>query len=143
MKPSAPVVLDTNVVLSAIVFAYGRLAPLRAAWQHTLFRPLVSTATAAELMRALTYPKFKLTAEDQEELLADYLPYCTVIRVPAKTPRHFPHCRDANDLPFLQLAEAGKSDFLVTGDRDLLSLAAEFNRAIIRPDEFLTLFGGS
>ena len=60
------VVLDTNVVLSALVFAQGRLAPLRQAWQHGRCRRLVSTATTAELMRALRYPKFKLSAEERE-----------------------------------------------------------------------------
>ena len=33
-------------------------------------------ATAEELMRALTYPKFKLTVEERQELLADYLRSC-------------------------------------------------------------------
>ena len=59
--------------------------------------------TTRELMRALTYPKFKLTAEDQRELVADYLPYCTPVSMPA-TPPKTPPCRDPFDVPFLQLA---------------------------------------
>jgi predicted nucleic acid-binding protein len=51
-----PVVIDTNLVLSALVFAQGRLTPLRQAWQAQRILPLVSRATTAEL----TYPKFKL-----------------------------------------------------------------------------------
>ena len=78
-KPSV-VVLDTNLVLSALIFSQGRLAELRLAWQADLFKPLVSKATASELMRVLTYPKFKLSAQSQEELLADYLPYCRSVR---------------------------------------------------------------
>ena len=70
-------------------------------------------------MRALTYPRFKLTAEEQRELLADYLPYCTSVVMPAKPPRT-PPCRDPFDVPFLQLAVVGKADYLVTGDKDLL-----------------------
>lgn len=137
MNHPVRVVLDTNVVLSALLFTQGRLAPLRAAWQKRLFHPLLSTATGSELLRALAYPKFKLTAQEQEELLSDYLPYCTVVRVPARLPTRLPPCRDANDVPFLQLAVAGKAACLVSGDRDLLSLAGQFGRPIIRPDEFL------
>ncbi len=132
------VVMDTNVVLSALVFAQGRLAPLRQAWQQGRCHPLVSTTTTAELMRALRYPKFKLSAEEQEELLADYLPYCATVRIPAKPPRT-PPCRDPFDIPFLQLAIVGKADHLVTGDKDLLSLTDTFARSIITAEQFLGL----
>lgn len=130
------VVIDTNLVLSALVFAHGRLSPLRHAWQGTRCQPLVSSATAAELIRVLAYPKFKLTAAEQQELLADYLPYCTTVRVPAKLPRT-PACRDPFDLPFLQLAVAGKAAYLITGDHDLLSLAGQFVCPIITADQFI------
>ena len=138
MTPVRRVVLDTNIVLSALVFAQGRLAPLRQAWQQGHCRPLVSTTTTAELIRALKYPKFKLSAEEQEELLADYLPYCATVRIPAKPPRT-PPCRDPFDIPFLQLALVGKTDYLVTGDTDLLSLAGTFACSIITAKQFLVL----
>ncbi|MFZ2629926.1 MAG: putative toxin-antitoxin system toxin component, PIN family, partial [Rugosibacter sp.] len=130
------VVIDTNLVLSALVFAQGRLAPLRHAWQGARCQPLVSIVTAAELVRVLAYPKSKLAAEDQQELLADYLPYCLTVRMPAKPPAT-PACRDPFDLPFLQLAIAGKAEYLVTGDQDLLSLAGRFACPIIAADQFI------
>jgi putative PIN family toxin of toxin-antitoxin system len=130
------VVIDTNLVLSALVFAQGRLSPLRSAWQGALCQPLVSSITAAELIRVLAYPKFRLSAEDQQELLADYLPYCATVRIPAKLPAT-PACRDKFDLPFLQLAIAGKADYLVSGDRDLLSLAGRIACPIITADQFM------
>jgi putative PIN family toxin of toxin-antitoxin system len=132
------VVLDTNAVLSALVFAQGRLAPLRQAWQQGRCHPLVSTTTTAEFLRALTYPKFKLLAEEQQELLADYLPYCATVRMPTKPPKT-PPCRDPSDIPFLQLAIVGKADYLVTGDKDLLSLAGTFTRSIITVEQVLRL----
>lgn len=130
------VVIDTNLVLSALVFAQGRLSPLRHAWQGTHCQPLLSSVTATELIRVLAYPKFKLTAAEQQELLADYLPYCTTVRMSAKPPRT-PACRDPFDLPFLQLAVAGKTAYLVTGDQDLLSLAGRFVCPIITADQFI------
>jgi uncharacterized protein len=135
-KHNPRVVIDTNLVLSTLVFAQGRLSPLRHAWQGELCQPLVSNITAAELIRVLAYPKFKLSAEDQQELLADYLPYCTTVRMPAKLPAT-PECRDKFDLPFLQLAVAGKADYLVTGDQDLLVLAGQFACPIITADQFI------
>jgi putative PIN family toxin of toxin-antitoxin system len=130
------VVLDTNSVLSALVFPNGRLAALREAWQQARCEPLVSKATVEELVRVLTYPKFRLDAEQQRELLGDYVSYATVVRMPAKAPRT-PVCRDPSDVPFLELALAGSADFLVTGDRDLLALAARFVNPIITPAQFL------
>ena len=69
-------------------------------------------------------------------MLADYLPYCTAVRMPAKPPKT-PVCRDPADIPFLQLALAGKAEFLVTGDRDLLALANRFTCAIMKPEVWL------
>jgi putative PIN family toxin of toxin-antitoxin system len=133
---AARVVLDTNVVLSALVFSHGRLVPVRQAWQQKRCTPLASQATIAELMRALAYPKFRLSGEEQHELLADYLPCCITVRMPARAPKT-PACRDPFDLPFLQLAVAGKADYLVTGDRDLLALSGRFARPVVTGGQFL------
>jgi uncharacterized protein len=48
-----------------------------------------------------------------------------------------PACRDPFDLPFLQLAVAGKAAYLVIGDQDLLSLAGRFVCPIITADQFM------
>lgn len=116
------IVLDTNVVLSALVFGGAATGFVRQAWQDGSLHPMVSTATVQELMRVLAYPKFKLSANEQRELLADYLPFAEVVTIPEPPPR-VPDCRDPHDLPFLHLATAGKADMLVSGDADLLSLA--------------------
>lgn len=119
------VVLDTNLVLSALVFAQGRLAVLRRAWQDGRCVPLVSKAATTELIRVLAYPEFKLSDEEQQELLADYLPWCATVRIP-NPPPVTPGCRYPFDQPLLQLAVAGKADYLVSGDQDLPSLCDGF-----------------
>jgi hypothetical protein len=58
------VVLDTNVVLSAGVFGGG-----------------------------LAYPKFHLSQPDQQQLLADFLPYTQTMTMPELAPP-VPECRD-------------------------------------------------
>ena len=128
------VVLDTSVVVSALVFETGRLAWLRGAWRRGAIRPLVSRDTVTELLRVLAYPKFQLAAGEQEVLLADYLPFCTAVTL-GSVPRNMPRCRDPHDLPFLALAAAGKAKYLVTGDEDLLVLRDRFRVAILTPAE--------
>lgn len=127
---SAPlrVVLDTNVVLSALVFGGGLPGAVRAAWQSGALRPLASAATVQELVRVLAYPKFRLSAAEQEELLADYLPYVQTVRIPNPAPP-VPACRDPLDEPFMQLALAGRARVLVSGDCDLLAVADAFAQA--------------
>ncbi len=124
---SAPlrVVLDTNVVLSALVFGGGLPGAVRVAWQRGTLRPLASAATVQELVRVLAYPKFRLSAAEQEELLADYLPYVQTVRIPQPPPA-VPACRDPLDEPFMQLALVGKARVLVSGDRDLLAVSDAF-----------------
>ena len=133
---SARLVLDTNVVLSALVFPQGRLAALRDAWQRKACQPLASNASIAELIRALTYPKFRLSTTEQQELVADYVPYCTCIRMPARAPAT-PACRDPRDVPFLELALVGKAHYLLTGDCDLLALAGAFRCPIVTAEYWL------
>lgn len=125
-------VLDTNVALSALIRPGGVAGRLRLAWQKRLFMPLVSRDTAAELIRVLAYPKFKLTPDQQHDLLADYLPWTEAFRISDPPPRT-PPCRDPHDLPFLQLALAAKADALVTGDADLHVLAPLRGLAILTP----------
>lgn len=120
--PPPRVVLDTNVVLSALLFGGGPAARVRSGWQAARFVPLASTATARELVRVLGYPKFRLSPAEQEELLADFMPWVEVVRI-ADPPPATPACRDPFDLPFLQLAIGGRARVLVSGDRDLLALA--------------------
>jgi RelE toxin of RelE / RelB toxin-antitoxin system len=91
------------------------VAALRLAWQAGQFQPLVSKATTTELIRVLAYPKFKLTPEEQEELLADYLPFCATVGMPAKLPP-VPKCRAPFDLPRTLVAtNKGNRWFFVFG----------------------------
>jgi putative PIN family toxin of toxin-antitoxin system len=139
MNSAVCVVLDTNVVLSALVFRGRAAGQVRQAWQRELVLPLASTATVQELVRVLAYPKFGLSQPEQDELLADYLPYAETVRIPQPPPK-VPECRDALDLPFLHLAVAGKAQVLVSGDRDLLVIAAELERTSACPIVSLETF---
>ncbi len=130
------VVFDTNVVLSALLFRSGSLAPLRLMWSSQKCVPLVSAAMAEELLRALSYPKFKLNQRERDTLLLEYLPYCEAVAVPHEL-ADLPECRDANDRMVLALAFAANADALVTGDRDLLALDGRFAIPILTPVAFL------
>ncbi|MGE0876233.1 MAG: putative toxin-antitoxin system toxin component, PIN family [Burkholderiales bacterium] len=101
---------------------YSAARRQRACAQAGRFVPLASTATAQELVRVLGYPKFGLSAGERDELLADFMPWVEVVRVPDPPPA-VPPCRDPFDLPFRQLAMAGRARARVSGDRDLLALA--------------------
>lgn len=125
------VVLDTNVVLSALLFPSGSVAWLRHAWQADVIRPLASRDTVAELIRVLSYPKFKLTGDEREDLLGDYLPWCETVPVPNAV--EVPPCRDPFDRPFLALALTAKADALVTGDTDLLFMADTVSVPLLTP----------
>jgi putative PIN family toxin of toxin-antitoxin system len=129
----ARVVFDTNAVFSALLFTSGRLSWLVGHWQAGACVPLVSRATAEELTRILAYPKFQLTADEQLEALASYILYCEAVDIAKSCPVQ---CRDAKDQPFLDLAQSGKADLLVTGDQDLLALAGQTAFVIETPEEY-------
>ena len=136
-KPATPiVVLDTNTVLSALLFSQNKLSQLRVLWQSEKIIPLASKATISELIRVLAYPKFKLIIDDQQSLLDDYLPFIQTI-TNIKKSTDITVCRDINDVMFLELAIAGKADYLISGDKDLLALSQVFPFKIAKLAEFI------
>jgi putative PIN family toxin of toxin-antitoxin system len=130
---SRRVVFDTTTVVSALLFANGRLVWLRQHWRERGCVPLISRATGGELARVLRYPKFGLSPDDARELLAEYLPYCEVVE-PAE--RCASVCRDASDQMFLDLAQSARADVLISGDQDLLTLAGETRFLIETPEAY-------
>ena len=129
------VVLDTNIVLSALLFAEGQVAWMRDAWQRGRIVPVVCHETVTELLRVLAYPKFKLSGADQEELLADFLPYAETVNI-QDPPSDLPICRDPADQVFLVLTRQAEASALVTGDADLLALRGACTIHILTAEEF-------
>ena len=134
------VVLDTNVLVSALVINPGGFAWLNSAWKSRDLAPLLSADTLPELVRAIQYPKFGASYTAIIEGFADYLSWCEMVAVPAGLT--VPVCRDPRDVPFLELAVAGRADALVSGDRDLLALKPDFGIPILRPGELRLMLGG-
>jgi len=132
---SLRVVLDTNAVVSALLFKQGRLSWLRSCWQGGHIKILASRATTQELIRVLGYPKFQLSRQDIEDLLADYLPYVETVQVISGA-EDAPRCRDPKDQMFIDLAVAGNADVIVSGDEDLLAMRGSCDFAIETPADF-------
>jgi len=103
-------------------------------------RPLADKETIDELVRVLGYPKFSLERPEVEELLALYLPFVEIVG-PSKKTSQLPRSRDIADQKFLQLADTGSAEVLVSGDKALLELAGRTRFAIEPPGEFLERLG--
>lgn len=130
------VVLDTNVVLSSLLFRSGRMSWLSDALHGGEFVPLISRECVVELLRVLTYPKFKLSEMEQKAVLGAYLPFAETVHIPDRKLTTLPKCRDKDDVKFMVLAHVGKADCLVSGDLDLLELANLTKFCILSPEEF-------
>ncbi len=128
------VVLDTNTLISAILFsgAASRLVPL---WQSRRITVLLSKAILQEYLRALAYPKFRLSDQEIRELIEDQLlPFVETVQVKK---RLRVVRRDPEDNKFLECAVAGRAEYLVTGDHDLLALGSYRGITILPAAEFL------
>lgn len=112
------VVLDTNVVVSALLFR-GQTSLLHAVWKRRRIELLATDVSLAELARVLGYRKFRLAPDLVTSLMAaEVVPYTAMV-VPNREP---PGCRDSDDDEFLWCARDGGAEALVTGDPDLLAL---------------------
>jgi uncharacterized protein len=132
-KKIAPkVVLDTNVLVSALLFQ-GTLSKMVDLWKAGRIKPLFSQATFQEFTKVLTYPKFALTPKEILILLEEeVLPYFEVVKVIKEV---IGICRDPEDDKFLSCALASGAAFVVTGDDDLLCLKQFETAKIIKPVE--------
>ncbi len=127
-------VLDTNVVLSALLFS-GPPSQLVSAWQSSRLRPVVSAPILDEYIRVLAYPKFKLTnAEIRGLLEEDLLPFIETVTMP---PSAVLKVRDPDDAKFITCATAAAVRWLVSGDDDLLSLHRVKSVEIVSVTTFL------
>lgn len=132
-------VLDTNVLIS-IALARGRLHLLVDAWKGRYCRLLVSGAIFEEYLRALHYPKFRLSPDDIRQLLeTEVRPHAEEVKVTSRI-EQIPE--DPSDNKFLSCAVDGKADWIVTGDRHLLRLGIFRGIRLGTPAQFLTQFGG-
>ena len=112
-------VLDTNVVISALLFS-GPPSQLVSAWQSSRLRPVVSAPILDEYIRVLAYPKFELTATSIRSLIEEeLLPFIDSVKahdIPV------PEVRDPDDAKFITCAVTAGVRWIVSGDDDLLSL---------------------
>lgn len=94
---------------------------------------LTCTALEDEIVRIME-TKFGVDVEEMRQQLAELLE--TSIRI-AVTGILKGACRDPKDDFILECAATGNADFIVTGDKDLLSLHSHGDIAIITPRQYL------
>ena len=130
------VVLDTNVLLSGLMFPDGAPGRVVAAWRQARFELVISVPQLAEIGRALAYPKIRRRLGWDDQRIEQFIRQlyirarivdldATSVEVPA----------DPDDVPILATLVAAKADVLVTGDGDLLALRER--HAIQTPAEFV------
>lgn len=128
------VVLDTNAVVSALLFS-GISSELVSLWQSNLITFLLSREILDEYLRVFSYPKFGLSEEEIKELIQEeILPHAEVVK-PKRSLRVVQ--RDPSDDKFIECAVAGKARVIISGDKDLLSLGRYRQIRIQSPAQFL------
>ena len=137
---SLRVVIDTNVLVSALLFS-GRTGMLRDLWKSGRIIPMVSKETFAEFRRVISYPKFKLSQREIRSILnEEILPFVEAVEISGQVTGI---CRDPHDDMFLAVAVCGSAQYLITGDQDLLVLKNYSKTQIVTVAEFLSLAGDS
>jgi putative PIN family toxin of toxin-antitoxin system len=130
------VVLDTNIIVSALLLPRSQPARIVTLWREGKFTLLTAEPQIEELMRVTRYPKIrdKINPASTGRLInemrdlatiVDYLPVVSI-------------SPDPDDNYLLSIASGGVADYLVTGDkRDMLSIKKYAGTAIISVTDFL------
>lgn len=128
-------VLDTNILISTALPG-SRLRELAEAWQDGRCCLLISPEIFDEYLRVFAYPKFGLSMEEIRRILEhDVWPYAEQIKI---TSRVNIITADPSDDKFLACALDGRADYIVSGDRHLLSLGQFRHIPILTARQFLT-----
>ena len=129
------VVLDTNVLVSALLSPEGPPARIYSAWIEGRFRLLTSSEQLAELKATLAKPKLRrYVRRAQTGKLINELGSFAEIVSELPPVRRSP---DPDDDFLLKLAEGGQADYLVTGDQgDLLLLGRHGRTKIVKATFF-------
>lgn len=136
-KKAVKVVLDTNVIVSAILFR-GEIAKLHTLWKKGVITPIISKDTFEELTAVFKYSKFYLSDSEIRAILEEeVLPYFYVQEITRKVRGV---CRDSDDDKFLSCALSASAEFIVSGDKDLIELKKYKSVKIIKPSVFLKKF---
>ena len=125
---------DTNVIISAVLF--NRSVPEKALiWALQNDTILMSIALSEELADVLGRPRFDsyISYQGREEFLMALLDASELVEVVDQ----MQVCRDPEDDKILELAVSGKTDYILTGDDDLLVLNPFQRVSIITPTDFL------
>jgi len=130
------VVLDTNVLISALLFK-GELSRIVGLWQKGKITPVISKETFDELRTVLEYPKFSLSRAEIESLIEnEILPFFEVVNVGKHVKGA---CRDPGDDKFISCALSANADCIVTGDKDLSDLRKFQSIKIIYASDFIKM----
>lgn len=128
-------VIDTSCLVSDVLTPGDVMRRVMVHWRNNRFVLLASPQTRAELAGVLARPRIqRLTT----------VPLDPMIEGLARYTWHVPGaldltgaCRDPQDDKFLACAVEGRAHYLVTGDRDLLSMKTYQGVAIVNPGQFL------
>jgi len=133
------VVLDTNQLVSSLLSTRGLQRQLIDAWRQRAFLLLLVPGQIDGLAEILSRPKIKkryrIDPRDREAFL-QLLRLDTVLLPHMTAPGV---CRDPDDDYLLGGSAAGRADYLVTGDEDLLSIGRYRDVAILSARDFLAI----
>lgn len=132
------VILDTNVLLGALISPHGPPDVIYRAWRAARFDLVTSRAQLDELRRVSRYPKLKtLLPAHRIGTMLNNMQRALVLEVLPALLENL-EANDPDDTFLLAMALAGEADYLVTGDRraGLLQRGSIGRARIVTPTTF-------
>ena len=119
MKPR--LVLDTNVILDLLVFKDPSAEPIQLALDTQRVDAVRTAASLFELVDVIGRPTFKLSQEDQANIVQAWESRSRLIENSTIEPAPFT-CRDPDDQVFIDMAYSIRPAFLLSKDLRVLEL---------------------
>lgn len=139
------VILDTNVLIGALISPHGSPDAIYRAWRAARFELVTSKAQIEELRRASRYPKLKpLLPAHRVGAMVNNIQRAIVLSTLPRLPEGV-EVNDPHDGFLLAMALASQADYLVTGDHrsGLLQRGSISRTRIVTPADFALLQCGA
>ena len=134
------VIIDTNLLVSAFLKKTSTSRSLIEKWKRGAFILVISEPILREIIEVLSRPRIRALTKMTKEEIGELISLIIEKALMVKPKRKIRLIKDPKDSMFLEAALVSSADYLVTGDKHLLSFKKFKKTKIIKVKEFLNLF---
>jgi uncharacterized protein len=134
------IIIDTSLLITFLISNGSSLELIFQMVKENKIQIYISASTLKELQDTIKKETLKKHIQPVNNKVAKFIAWYKYNTTMISPTEKVTLCRDENDDMFLELAKEIDADFILSGDKDLLSISQFEDCKIIKPTDFLKIF---